>query len=392
MLAFREYAYALVSLLINVPAAVADTSEPAFTRSGPIKGIGVSPPISNWEAPAYGLTQARLDALEQAGFNTLRIWISLEEFLAPPVSMEATLSRWTGYISRAAETGFRVQVSWASTWEQRIAVINEPTTGARFERALGTLCGALHGSFSEEQVALEMLNEPPGEQLAPSYYTSVAPGWYSACRSKAPNLTIILQPEAGWHGALGYFNLSQYDANTMFAFHPYAPGEFTHQGTGSQPHLYNVPMPITRYAGGKVQMLADVSARIEADTTLTPERKVEEISRYGRIIDHLWWNDGARWEDWTELQRWVDSSGINPRRIIAGEFGVVSEFNYNGTPALPDVASRAYFMHKIRVQTEANNFAGWVVHQAFGDFNLFQQTSVGEHGEHLIPELVEALF
>ena len=63
MLAFREYAYALVSLLINVPVAVADTSEPTFTRSGPIKGIGVSPPISNWEAPAYGLTQARLDAL-----------------------------------------------------------------------------------------------------------------------------------------------------------------------------------------------------------------------------------------------------------------------------------------------------------------------------------------
>jgi hypothetical protein len=49
-------------------------------------------------------------------------------------------------------------------------------------------------------------------------------------------------------------------------------------------------------------------------------------------------------------------------------------------------------MQKIRVQTEANNFAGWVVHQAFGDFNLFQQTLVGEHGERLIPELVEALF
>ena len=180
MLAVREYAFALIPLLINVPVAVAETVNPAFTRNGPIKGIGVSPPISNWEAPAYGLSQARLEALEQAGFNTLRIWISLDEFLAPPVSMEATLSRWTGYISRAAETGFRVQVSWASTWEQRIAVVNEATTNARFERALGALCGTLNRSFSEEQVALEMLNEPPGEQLAPSYYTLVAPGWYSS--------------------------------------------------------------------------------------------------------------------------------------------------------------------------------------------------------------------
>jgi hypothetical protein len=88
----------------------------------------------------------------------------------------------------------------------------------------------------------------------------------------------------------------------------------------------------------------------------------------------------------------VVSSGINPKRIIAGEFGVVSEFNYNGTPALKDVASRAHFMRKIREQTQANRYAGWVVHQAFGDFNLFQQSAVGEHGDRLIPELVEALF
>ncbi|SEI05069.1 cellulase family glycosylhydrolase [Stutzerimonas xanthomarina] len=382
----------------SAPPATADTSttitqaNPAFMARGDIKGIDITPPVNDWEAPAYGMTQTRLTALSAAGFNTLRVWISLEEFLAPPVSMEATLSRWIGYIDRAAQTGFRVQVAWASTWEERIAVVNDPASRVRFHDALNTLCSAMGSYFPKQQVALEMLNEPPGEHLTPGYYRSAAPGWHSACRSKAPDMTIILQPEAGWHGALNRFNLSDFDANTMFSFHPYAPGEFTHQGIGSQPHLYNVPMPITRYVGGQTQMVADVSARVNADPHLSSERKKSEIARYSRLINDLWYDNGSRWEDWSELQRWVVSSGTNPKRIIAGEFGVVSEFNYNGTPALKDVASRAHFMRKIREQTQANQFAGWVVHQAFGDFNLFQQNSVGEHGDRLIPELTEALF
>lgn len=366
--------------------------DPAFLAKGQIKGIDIVPPANNWEASAYGMTQTRLTALSAAGFNTHRVWISLEELLSPPTSMDATVSKWIEYISRSTQAGFRVHVSWASSWEQRIAVVNDATTRARFHTALNAMCGAVGSYFSEQQVAMEMINEPPGENVTPGYYSSTAPGWFSTCRAAAPRLTIILQPEGGWHGALSRFKLSQYDWNTMFSFHPYSPGEFTHQGIGSQPHLYNVPMPITRYEGGKAQMLADVSARVKADASLSAQQKASEISRYSHLIDDLWWKNGSGWEDWSELQKWVASSGINPKRIIAGEFGVVSEFNFNGKPALKDVASRAHYMRKIKEQTEANHFAGWVAHQAFGDFNLFQQKSVGQHGDALIPELVEALF
>ena len=382
---------ALLAIVV-AQAISADPDAPAFTQSGTIKGIGVSPPVDEWEASAYGLSPVRMNALANAGFNTLRVWVPLDEFLAPPVSMDATLARWVAYIGRAAQGGFRVQVSWASTWEERIEVLSDAGTRQRFHVALDALCGALGAAFAPRQVALEMLNEPPGEDLTPGYYASAAPGWHAACRARAPDMTIILQPEAGWHGALARFDLSQYDGNTMFSFHPYAPGEFTHQGIGSQPHLYNVPMPITRYPGGKAKMLADVTARVQADDNLDAAQKSAEIARYSRIIDSLWWDNGSRWEDWSELRGWVAASGINPKRVLAGEFGVVSELNYNGTPALPDVTSRANFLRKIRQQTEASQFAGWVVHQAFGDFNLFQQRSVSEHGDVLIPELIEALF
>jgi hypothetical protein len=386
------------ALLFILPAAVMAQSaprwgpDPAFAAGGMIKGISISPPVDDWTAEAYGMTEARLDALRAAGFNTLRTWISLEEFLYPQPDMNQTLAKWMAHIGRSEQAGFKVKVSWASTWEERLQVLNDPATRERFHTALRALCGALDRRYPASQVALEMLNEPPGEHLAPGYYRSAAPGWFRACRDAAPDLTIIIQPVGGWHGAMSGFSLDDYDWNTIFAFHPYSPGEFTHQGIGSQPHLYPVPMPITRYVGGRSQMIADMEARVHNDRYLSAQEKLAEVARYTHLIHFLWWKDGSEWENWDQLEDWVSRSGINPRRIMAGEFGVVSQFNYNGTPALQDVSSRAHFLRKVRDQTEANDFSGWVVHQALGDFNLFEQTGIGQHGERLIPELVTALF
>ncbi len=366
--------------------------DPLFAADGLIRGISISPPVDDWDADAYGMTEARLRALREAGFNTLRTWISLEEFLYPRTSMDQTLARWIAHIDRSEQAGFRVKVSWASSWEERLRVLNDPATRDRFHAALHALCGALDDRYAPSRVALEMLNEPPGEDLAPGYYRSAAPGWFQTCRKAGPDLTIIVQPVGGWHGAMPGFSLQDYDWNTIFSFHPYSPGEFTHQGIGSQPHLYPVPMPITRYVGGRSQMVADTEARVHNDHYLSTQQKLAEVARYTQLIDFLWWENGTQWENWAELEEWVAESGINPRQIMAGEFGVVSQFNYNGTPALADVLSRAHFLRKIRNQTEANDFAGWVVHQALGDFNLFEQESVGKHGDVLIPELVTALF
>lgn len=368
------------------------TDIPAFLTKGDIKGIGIAPPVENWDADAYGMTKIRLAQMAEAGFNTHRVWISLEEFLTPPDSMEDTVSKWVGHIRKSVDAGFRVQVSWSSTWDQRIAVVSDESTRVRFQASIDAACKALGSHFSETDVALEMINEPPSDAITPGYYSSAAPSWYRTCRAAAPQLTIILQPEGGWRGGLKNFDLSDFDANTMFSFHPYAPGEFTHQGIGGQPHLYNVPMPITRYVGGQEQMVADMKVRVNNDKNLSASKKDQEIERYSRIIRLLWWKDGAEWEDWSDLSEWVASTGINPKRILAGEFGVVSEHNFNGVAALSDVASRGHYLRKIVSQAETNRFGGWLVHQALGDFNLFQQSAVGRHGDKLIPELVAALF
>src|ERR1700759_4641058 len=48
----------------------------------PIKGIGVVAPIGNWALGPYGLTPRRTAALREAGFNTLRVFVSLKAFMA----------------------------------------------------------------------------------------------------------------------------------------------------------------------------------------------------------------------------------------------------------------------------------------------------------------------
>lgn len=376
----------------NVAAAV-ETPDPAFLARGDIHGIDISPPADNWDAKSYGMTPRRLAAMHEAGFDTHRVFLSLEEFLDPPVSLDATVDKWTAYIAKSVDAGFRVFVSFGSYAQNRSTTVVNPVARSQFHKGLKLLCTRLASQFTEEQVALEMSNEPTGEAESPGYYHTAAPQWFRLCRSKAPKMTLIFQAESGYHDALSNFNLKDFDANTMFSFHPYSPGEFTHQGIGNQPYLYNVPMPITRYAGGLDKMIADVFYRISQDTKLTAAQKEAERERYkGFLTYFLWANDGSKWEDWTVFKAWIAQTGINPKRIVAGEFGVVSEFNYNGTPAMRDVASRAHFMRKITAQVKANNFGGWVVHQALGDFNLFEQTSVSDQGEVLIPELVDALF
>jgi len=373
--------------------ASAASANPAFLARGDIKGMDVSPPIDNWESPAFGMTPARVAAMKDAGYDTHRIWISLTEFLDPPVSMAATLDKWVGYADKSVKAGFRVFIAWDSTGDERTAVVNDPAAKARFVTALHALCNRLSTVYSSDQVALEIMNEPPDEHYVPGYYREASPAFFKACRAEAPQMTIIFQPENGWSNELKKFDLKDFDENTMFSFHPYGPGEFTHQSIGTQPHLFSLPMPITRYSGGQKQMVADVTARINADNSLSADKKVTEIKRYSDFINYfLWYRDGSQWEDWSTLQDWVNKTGINPKRLVAGEFGVVSEFNWTGAPGLPDVYSRANYLRKIKNQVEDNRYGGWVVHQAMGDFNMFEQTSVRDHGEKLIPELTEALF
>ncbi len=370
----------------------------------PIKGIGTVAPIRDWAAGPYGLTPRRTAALREAGFNTLRVFVSLKAFLAAQdaglgIDPAKVTARWIDYVKHGTDAGFRVLVSWDSTFEERLVVLGGGEATARFRRALAAISRGLAETFDPTVVALEVMNEPPEEsRLAnmglKSWTSTFAPLFFSDIRSVAPLLTVVVQSESGgWTETIASFDPTAFDDNTMFCFHFYKPGEFTHQGVKYR-DFYGVPFPITRYPGGKAAMEAAILARVAADPGIGEAQKKALSAQYRGVIDYLWWPNsplGPKWIEWPKLDAWIADRRINPRRILCGEFGVVSNLNFNGSPGT-DLLSRATYMRALRQAVESRGFGGWIAHQSFGDFNLFQQTSVSRTGDALIPELVDALF
>ena len=372
------------------------------SADGPIKGIGTVAPIGNWEAASYGLTPRRTAALRQAGFNTLRVFISLREFQSAPdvgSRLEDVTARWVGYVQHGVDAGFRVLVSWESSFEERLAVLGGGEATARFRRSLTAISAGLAKAFDPAAVALEVMNEPPEDsQLVnmgqKSWTSTYAPLFFSDIRAAAPLLAVVVQSATGgWSETIPNFDPTAFDDNTVFCFHFYKPGEFTHQGI-KYPDFYGVPFPITRYPGGKEAMEATILARVAADPRIHEDEKKALSANYRGVIDYLWWPElplGPEWVSWPKLDAWIASQRIDPRRILCGEFGVVSNLNFNRTPGT-DLLSRANYMRAVRQGVESRGFGGWIAHQAFGDFNLFEQTSIIQHGDALIPDLVDALF
>ncbi|MFZ6765215.1 cellulase family glycosylhydrolase [Pseudoroseomonas sp. WGS1072] len=384
-------------------AVTRPTSLPCFLADeGIIRGISTIPPQMNWEAASYGLTSRRVAALHSAGFNTLRLFLPLQPFLEAAsvrTALTSFVEPWLDYIARGTSLGFRVLVSWGSTYEERLEILQKAFVAQRFHHVLAAVSSGLASRFSPQQVALEIMNEPPEDAelrrlgFAP-WSGSFAPALADTVRLHAPDLTIVVQSASGgWAEAIPDFDPERFDTNTMLCFHFYTPGEFTHQGA-HYPNLYDIPFPITRYPGGKAKMHVDVDARIRADPHLSLEERRAQLERHRILLDYLWYAPaplGPSWVTWPKLDAWIAKHRINPLRLLCGEFGVVSHFNFNGSRGC-DVNSRARYLKAVRLAVENRGFGGWVAHQAMGDFNLMEQTSVSQHGEALIPEITAALF
>ena len=163
--------------------------------------------------------------------------------------------------------GFRVLVSWNSSFDDRLTLLAGSRATDRFRRALAAISQGLAKAFDPSVVALELMNEPPEEERLSalrlrSWSSTLAPLFFSDIRNAAPNLTVVVQSASlGWTETIPNLVAGDFDDNTMFCFHFYTPGEFTHQGV-KYPHFYGVPFPITRYPGGREAMEATILARV----------------------------------------------------------------------------------------------------------------------------------
>ena len=378
-----------------------------------IKGVDIAAPQRNFAAASFGLPAARLSALQVAHFNTLRCFISFSDFMKATTStvMSACLEKWIGHIRHITDAGFKALVSWDSTYEDRIKVCDGGPNTAQFEFVLASLAEAIAAHFQAEQVALELMNEPPNDSDMPAgrSWNQFVGRFFRAARKAHAALSIVVQPsELAYTSSLPKLPVSDFDANTIYSFHWYSPAGFTHQSAGSPahyPNLYRVPYLVSKYPGGQAQMIADMKMRVIADAALSDSQKAAQIAVNSNEIDGFFYRRSPlgtpplKAGSWSGLLKWLaDNPGIHPKQVMLGEFGVNGDFNPStGTRTDrgglgADLTSRCEYMRDARQAVEGKEWGGWVVHQAMGDFNIFQQTSYVSHGNELIPEIVNALF
>lgn len=358
----------------------------SFLPAASIRGIDAVPPVDRFDAPSYGLTPPRIGALRTAGFNTLRLWPVLGEFLDAGKNLAAVTRRWLDFTHRGVGAGFKVMLCFGGDWSVQRRACDGGDGSRAFHVALTALAFGLAAEFAPDEVAIEFFNEPPDEVAA------FSPAFVSTVHTAAPRVLVVLQGGGGWSENLPLFDPAAFSENTGFAFHFYNNGLFTHQGAAYR-YLDRVPFPTVGAAETPDAMLARALARIAADKSLSAADRAAQIAYYRLNVPAVFWDkssDGAGWFQWPKLDAWRKAKGLDSRRIICTEFGVTGDFNFTGLKGA-DEASRARWMKAARIRFEQAGF-GWVVHQAMGDFNLFEQTGVHQHGSKLIPSFVAALF
>lgn len=230
----------------------------------------------------------------------------------------------------------------------------------------------------------------------PDYYTVFCPAVFTAIRAVAPTLPLAMQStDYGVSNYVKYFTASQFDANTLFAYHGYDPGEYSHQGQAGQSTfgINNLMWPVPDTAGGVAQAKADMEVRVNA-SSLTAPQKAAQIAANNATLDNLFTNGGIGTPAYplgllAEAETWRIAQGLAPRRLICTEFGAVSQFNSDNTIGTT-TASRAAYERMWRVAIEAAGHH-WLTYQAVGDFNHFEQTGLNTQSNRLIVELTEAL-
>lgn len=364
-----------------------------------------------WDAQNHGFPEARRRAALEAGFNTIRLFLDAGPFMDAQLpgalnSTEGLLALMVENVGHFVAAGFKVvlnvnaELSPPNPAFSRAAVLDGPE-GENFllyARALGEISEAVGRRFSPPEVAIELINEPLyswewGER-AP-WPVQAAALWRKA-REAAPRHSLIVQGrDAGYYGALVEFDSDDFDTNTIFCFHPYDPGGFTHQGIGKNRGLSGLVFPASQHPGGVQAARASMREAVAQLPGLSADRHAALIRHHEAELENIFYARDPMSEErmdraWRIIDEWIERRGVSPLQVLAGEFGVTGDHNRDGSRGA-DPASRARFYRAVRSNVERRGFAGWIAWQSVGDFNLFEQAGPDQHGDRLIPELAAAL-
>jgi hypothetical protein len=245
--------------------------------------------------------------------------------------------------------------------------------------------------FDKLSVAFEPVNEPPQNCVA-SNWPSTQRTIVRAARVAAPHLTLVVTGACGSMiaGLEALDPSSVGDENVIYTFHFYEPYVFSHQGAPwmtSEPmyrYLNSVPWPSG--AGSKEATLAAVRARMGADRS-TPAYKKREIgATIERALDQYFDarpDHGFIERYFRRVETWARRHGIDPGRVLLGEFGALrSDERYVASASI----HRANYIRDVRKTAEAFGLP-WAFWNLFDGMGL----TIDDYSREFDPEIVVAL-
>ena len=405
--------YALRGMLAMVPigaaaflSAVALAGAGATASAGFQRGIGVG--AMAWAAIAPGpagtfvfppfadadhtLTPGELRTLRRTGFDSIRLAVDPGPFLQFEGPRRQALDDiLSDRVNEILAAGLAVIVDFHPSDMHPLytaAALTEGRDTPLFRSYLRLIAhtAALLGAYHSENIALEVMNEPP---VAPQVWQPMLEAAYAAARRAAPALTLVLEGgnEASAQalmqmGTQGF----AHDAAVLFAFHFYDPYQFTHQGASwnAARYLTDVPYPAR---ARPLQDSLDATAATIAATDLSSAQKLLATADAKMRLQDYWWSAfdrGTIGKSFDRIAAWGRAQGLPPQRILLGEFGArETGLQFSGARA----AERAQWFRDVREEAEAHGF-GWDVwtYHAIGGFALARAAS-----EDIEPAVAQAL-
>ena len=217
----------------------------------------------------------------------------------------------------------------------------------------------LLGTLHSNNIALELMNEPPVSQAD---WQPMLEATYAAARRGSRDLALVLE---GGHEAsapaLLEMNTAPFAADpaVIYSFHYYDPYQFTHQGASWNPARYLADVPYPARARPLDDSLKATAALIAAADLPAPQRALAYRDAQARLEDYRASDFNSRTiaADFAQVARWAKSHGIPADHILLGEFGANQTALQSGGNR---AGERARWFHDVCQAAQANGF-GWAV-------------------------------
>lgn len=348
-----------------------------WPRYEPAPGTGILwPPYKETPKPP---DPSELRRLKEAGFDTVRLPVDPAPFIVfEGERRETVYRRLSEAVERIRAAGMNVIVdlhpnSRHPVWGQHAMVkgVGKPAFDkfADLVEDMARRFGPKH-----HQVALELINEPrlkcKGEEQ--QQWETLAKILIDRARKGSLDLTLVVTGAcvSSFEGLLALDPRKFADKKIIYTFHFYDPFSFTHQGAQFIPwpdkYLDEVPWPASQRPMEKpLEKTLRRVAEARIDTLDREKASIGAQANLKKFYASKADRDFIR-DRFVRVSAWAKEKGVDPSRILIGEFGVLKK-----RPGLAGAlcGDRDRWLQDVRMTAEEFGFI-WAYFNYDGPFAL----------------------